>query len=67
MKDLSMKIIALLPMKATSERVLNKNMRDFDGAPLYHAVMKSLLASKHIEKVVINTDSSVIIHECLHI
>ena len=55
-----MKLIALLPMKATSERVPNKNMRDFDGAPLYHAVMKSLLASKHIEQVVINTDSSVI-------
>jgi len=47
-------------MKGTSERVPNKNMRDFDGAPLYHAVMKSLLASKHIEKVVINTDSNVI-------
>jgi len=35
-------------------------MRNFDGAPLYHAVMKSLLASKYIEKVVINTDSKVI-------
>jgi len=55
-----MKIIVLLPMKRTSERVPNKNMRDFDGAPLYHAIMKSLLASKHIEKVVINTDSEVI-------
>ena len=55
-----MKIIALLPMKGNSERVPNKNMRDFDGAPLYHAVMKSLLASKYIEYVVINTDSETI-------
>ncbi|MBD3842542.1 MAG: acylneuraminate cytidylyltransferase family protein [Campylobacterales bacterium] len=47
-------------MKGNSERVKNKNMRDFAGAPLYHAVMKSLLASKHVEKVVINTDSEVI-------
>jgi len=54
------KTIALLPMKATSERVPNKNMRDFNGAPLYHAVMKSLLNSKYIDKVVINTDSEVI-------
>lgn len=54
------KIFALLPMKGNSERVKNKNMRDFAGAPLYHAVMKSLLASKHVEKVVINTDSEVI-------
>jgi N-acylneuraminate cytidylyltransferase len=55
-----MQIKALLPMKGNSERVKNKNMRDFDGAPLYHAVMKSLLASKYIESVVINTDSEII-------
>jgi len=57
------KLTALLPMKATSERVPNKNMRDFNGAPLYHAVMKSLLASKYVEKVVINTDSEVIVKD----
>lgn len=55
-----MKLIALLPMKGNSERVPNKNMRDFDGAPLYHAIMKSLIASKYIDKVVINTDSDII-------
>lgn len=54
------KLKVLLPMKGNSERVKNKNMRDFDGAPLYHAIMKSLLASKYIESVVINTDSDVI-------
>lgn len=54
------KIKALLPMKGNSERVPNKNMRDFDGAPLYHAIVKSLLASKYIECVVINTDSETI-------
>lgn len=53
-------IKALLPMKGTSERVPNKNMRYFNGTPLYHAVMESLLASKYIDKVVINTDSEVI-------
>jgi len=55
-----MKLIALLPMKGTSERVPNKNMKSFDDAPLYHAIMKSLLNSKYIDKVVINTDSDVI-------
>lgn len=54
------KIIVLLPMKSHSERVKNKNMRDFDGIPLYHAVMKSLLGSKYVDKVVINTDSKII-------
>jgi N-acylneuraminate cytidylyltransferase len=47
-------------MKGNSERVPNKNMRHFGGAPLYHAVMKSLLASKYIDYVVINTDSKII-------
>jgi len=55
-----MKLKALLPMKGTSERVPNKNMRDFDGRPLYHAIMDTLLKSKYIEKVVINTDSEII-------
>jgi len=54
------KIKVLLPMKGTSERVPNKNMRQFDGEPLYHAVMKSLLASKYVDIVVINTDSKII-------
>lgn len=55
-----MKIKALLPMKGNSERVPNKNMRDFNGSPLYHAIVKSLLGSKYIECVVINTDSEII-------
>lgn len=56
----NMKLKALLPMKGNSQRVPNKNMRNFDGAPLYHAIMKTLLASKYIENVVIDTDSNII-------
>jgi len=59
------KIIALLPMKGTSERVPNKNMKDFNGSPLYHAVMKILLASKYIDKVAINTDSKIIAEDAI--
>lgn len=55
-----MKLKALLPMKGNSERVPNKNMRDFNGKPLYHAIMNSLIGSKYIDKVVINTDSEII-------
>jgi N-acylneuraminate cytidylyltransferase len=55
-----MRLVALLPMKGISERVANKNMKNFNGAPLYHAVMHSLLASKYIDNVVIDTDSDVI-------
>lgn len=52
-----MKVIALLPMKGHSERIPNKNLKDFCGAPLYHRVLQSLLDSKFIDEVVINTDS----------
>jgi CMP-N-acetylneuraminic acid synthetase len=54
------RVTALLPMKGHSERVPNKNIREFGGSPLYHRVTKSLLASKYIKEVVINTDSEVI-------
>lgn len=55
-----MKLKALLPMKGNSQRVPNKNMRSFNGYPLYHAITKSLLNSQYIESVVINTDSDII-------
>lgn len=61
----NVKVTALLPMKGNSERVPNKNMRDFDGAPLYHAIMDALLGSKYIDKVVINTDSEIIKNDAI--
>jgi len=53
-------LTALLPMKGTSERVPNKNMKHFDGKPLYHAIVNAMKVSKYINKVIINTDSPVI-------
>ncbi len=52
----SQKIIALLPMKGHSERVPLKNLRDFHGKPLYHAVLNTLLSSDKIDEIIINTD-----------
>ena len=54
------KIVALLPMKGNSERVKNKNLKDFAGKPLYHRTMQTLLNSKYIDSVVVNTDSEII-------
>jgi N-acylneuraminate cytidylyltransferase len=55
-----MKVVALMPMKGNSERVHNKNMKDFNGKPLYHRVVETLLSSKFVNEVVINTDSKTI-------
>lgn len=49
-------VTALLPMKGTSERVPNKNLKLFNGKPLYHVVMNTLLKSKFIDKIIVNTD-----------
>lgn len=51
-------VVALLPMKAHSERVPHKNTRDFCGKPLYYWVLESLLGSRYVACVAINTDSS---------
>ncbi|WP_159950325.1 acylneuraminate cytidylyltransferase family protein [Polaribacter septentrionalilitoris] len=51
-----MKIVALMPMKGTSERVPHKNLKSFNGKPLYHIVMETLFKSKYINEVVVNTD-----------
>ncbi len=59
-KDRGETLIALLPMKGHSERVPNKNLRDFCGRPLYHRVMESLLGSRRVTEVAIDTDSEAI-------
>lgn len=51
------KTIALLPMKANSERVRGKNFRDFNGKPLFRWILDTLLAIDEVDLVVINTDA----------
>ncbi len=53
-------ITALLPMKGHSERVPNKNLKQFAGRPLYHAILDTLLKVSAINKVLINSDSELI-------
>jgi len=51
------KLVALLPMKAHSERVKNKNFRNFAGKPLYRWMLDKLVEMPEIDIVIINTDS----------
>ncbi|MCF6263981.1 MAG: acylneuraminate cytidylyltransferase family protein [Xanthomonadales bacterium] len=59
----SKKIVALLPMKANSERVKGKNFRVLAGKPLFQWILDELLAVEAIDKVVINTDAREILAE----
>ena len=56
-------VVALVPMRHESERVPGKNYRPLAGRPLYHHIVRSLLASPLITKIVINTDSPVIMED----
>jgi CMP-N-acetylneuraminic acid synthetase len=52
-----MKVVALMPMKANSERVREKNFRDFAGKPLFRWMLDTLKSVSEIDAVVINTDA----------
>jgi len=54
------KLVAIVPMRHSSERVPGKNYRDFAGKPLFHHIIDSLLDCPLIDKVVIDTDSPIV-------
>ena len=56
-------LVALVPMRHSSERVPGKNYRDFAGKPLFHHVIDALLQCPLIDKVVIDTDSPIVIEQ----
>ncbi len=60
---MSQKIIALLPMKAHSERVTGKNFRTLEGKALFRWILDSLLNVEEIDQVIINTDARNILKE----
>jgi CMP-N-acetylneuraminic acid synthetase len=56
-------VVALLPLKAHSERVKGKNFRLFNGKPLFRWMLDTLLALEEIDLVVINTDARALLAE----
>ena len=55
-------LVALLPMKANSERVKGKNFREFAGKPLFRWILDTLLSVDAIDFIVINTDAREILN-----
>ena len=56
----SAKIVALVPMRHSSERVPGKNHRLFCGKPLFSYIIASLSNCPKISTIVVDTDSPVI-------
>lgn len=61
-----MKVTFLLPMKGNSHRVPNKNLKLFNGKPLFHAILDKVINSKYINKIIINTDSKLIAESAIN-
>ncbi len=61
---MTMSVVAFVPMRHSSERVPGKNYRDFNGRPLFHHIVSTLLAVPQVAKVVIDTDSPTIVEQC---
>lgn len=56
----SRRVVALVPIKDHSERVVKKNFREFCGKPLYHHILDTLQKTYAVDEIVINTDSAVV-------
>lgn len=50
-------LVALMPLKAHSERVPGKNFRPLEGKPLFRWMLDKLLSLEEVDRVVINTDA----------
>ncbi len=55
------RVVALVPMRHTSERVPGKNYRKLGDRPLYRHIVDTLLGCSLISEVVVDTNSPVII------
>ena len=57
-------VVAFMPMRHSSERVPGKNYRDFNGEPLFHHMLQTLLGCPEVTRVVIDTDSPTVADQC---
>jgi len=60
------KFVALVPMKAHSERVKNKNILEIGGKPLFYYILETLEDCEYISEICVDTDSPVIKDKIKH-
>lgn len=56
-------VVALVPMRHSSERVPGKNYRPFNGRPLFHHIVSTLLEVDRVAEIVIDTDSPTVMEQ----
>ena len=57
-----MKTCIIIPIKHNSERVPGKNFRNFNGKPLFHIILNTLIKSKYINDIYVDTNSDIVIN-----
>jgi len=50
-------VLAIIPARAGSKRIPNKNIKDFSGKPLIVHTIEHALAASYIDRVIVDTDS----------
>ena len=51
------KVLAIIPARAASKRLVNKNIQQLNGKPLICWTIDSAKKSRYIDKIVVSTDS----------
>ena len=54
------RMLAILPIRAGSQRIKNKNIRSVKNKPLFTYIVETLKKVNQIEKIIINTDYKII-------
>ena len=49
-------MIAILPLRKNSKRLINKNIKKINNKPLYKYILNTLIKSSKIKKIIISTD-----------
>jgi CMP-N-acetylneuraminic acid synthetase len=49
--------MAIVPMKARSERVKDKNIREVAGVPLFYHILRTLMKCRNVSEIYVDTDS----------
>lgn len=55
------KIIGIILARSKSKRLLNKNILNLNGKPLFYWTLKAAKKSKYLDKIILSTDSKKII------
>lgn len=54
------RMTALVPMRGRSERIPDKNIRDFGGKPLFFWILSTLRGCPSVDRIYVDTDSTAI-------